>query len=142
MTTSLSIGRDPHTGGYRRYAWNDADMRAREWFAGEAAARGMELVEDGNGNQCAWWGTGTNALLIGSHLDSVPDGGAYDGPLGVVSSFAAVDRLRAEGFTPDRPVVVANFADEEGARFGIACAGSQLMTGALSADKALGLKRP
>jgi len=87
------IGRDPTTGGYRRYAWNDADMLLREWFASEAAARGMELAEDGNGNQFAWWGSGGDALLIGSHLDSVPDGGPYDGPLGVVSSFAAVDRL-------------------------------------------------
>ena len=135
-----SIGRDARTGGYRRFAWTDADMELREWFAGEAAARGMELVEDGNGNQFAWWGSGTDALLIGSHLDSVPDGGAYDGPLGVVSSFAVVDRLRADGFAPSRPVIVGNFADEEGARFGIACAGSQLVTGALAADKALGLK--
>ena len=134
------IGRDARTGGYRRFAWSDADMQLREWFAGEAAARGMEVVEDGNGNQFAWWGSGADALLLGSHLDSVPDGGAYDGPLGVVSSFAAVDRLRAEGFTPSRPIVVANFADEEGARFGIACAGSQLVTGDLPAEKALGLK--
>ncbi len=134
------IGRDPRTGGYRRFAWSDADMALREWFAGEAAERGMELDEDGNGNQFAWWGTGDDALLIGSHLDSVPDGGAYDGPLGVVSSFAAVDELRAQGHTPKRPIVVGNFADEEGARFGIACAGSQLVTGALSADKALSLK--
>ena len=134
------IGRDPGTGGYRRFAWNDADMLLREWFAGEAVARGMQVVEDGNGNQFAWWGDGSDALLIGSHLDSVPDGGAYDGPLGVVSSFAAIDRLRADGFVPDRPVVVGNFADEEGARFGIACAGSQLVTGALNADKALAQK--
>jgi N-carbamoyl-L-amino-acid hydrolase len=134
------IGRDPRTGGYRRFAWNDADMLLREWFAGEAAARGMEVVEDGNGNLFAWWGTGGDALLIGSHLDSVPDGGAYDGPLGVVSSFAAVDALRDEGFTPSRPIAVACFADEEGARFGIACAGSQLVTGALAAGHALGLK--
>ncbi|MCW2751857.1 MAG: allantoate amidohydrolase, partial [Aeromicrobium sp.] len=139
------IGRDAGTGGYRRFAWNDADMLLREWFAGEAAARGMEVVEDGNGNQFAWWGSagsrGSNdALLIGSHLDSVPDGGAYDGPLGVVSSFAAIDQLRADGFTPTRPIVVGNFADEEGARFGIACAGSQLITGALTADRALAQK--
>src|ERR1700712_4647343 len=119
------IGRDPGTGGYRRFAWNDADMVLREWFVGEASARGMDLVEDGNGNQFAWWGSGTDALMVGSHLDSVPDGGAYDGPLGVVSSFAAIDQLRAGGFTPTRPIVVGNFADEEGARFGIACAGSQ-----------------
>ncbi|MEJ7634999.1 allantoate amidohydrolase [Aeromicrobium sp.] len=140
-----AIGRDPRTGGYRRFAWSDADMLLREWFTGEAAVRGMEVDEDGNGNQFAsWGGAGSegdrDALLIGSHLDSVPDGGAYDGPLGVVSSFAAVDQLRAEGFVPSRPVVIANFADEEGARFGIACAGSQLVTGALDADEALGLK--
>ncbi len=136
------IGRDPSTGGYRRYAWSDADMQLREWFAGEAEARGMELVEDGNGNQFAWWHHKSrgDAVLIGSHLDSVPDGGAYDGPLGVVSSFAAVDRLRADGLTPGRPIVIGNFADEEGARFGIACAGSQLITGALTADRALAQK--
>ena len=134
------IGRDPTTGGYRRYAWSDADMQLREWFVGETAARGMELVEDGNGNQFAWWGSGGDALMIGSHLDSVPDGGAYDGPLGVVSSFAAVDRLKAAGVVPTRPIVIGNFADEEGARFGIACAGSQLLTGALGADRALAQK--
>ncbi len=70
----------------------------------------------------------------------MPDGGAFDGPLGVVSSFAAFDRLRADGFTPTRPIVVASFADEEGARFGIACAGSQLATGALAPEQALALK--
>ncbi|WP_313404412.1 allantoate amidohydrolase [Aeromicrobium sp.] len=131
------IGRDGRTGGYRRFAWSDADMALREWFAGEAASRGMDVVEDGNGNQLAWWGHGSDAVLIGSHLDSVPDGGAFDGPLGVVSSFAAIDRLRAQGASPARPVVVGNFADEEGARFGIACAGSQLAAGRLSADRAL-----
>jgi N-carbamoyl-L-amino-acid hydrolase len=126
-------------------------MELREWFVGEAESRGMDVAEDGNGNQLAWWGSGPGmgrgsgsnehrALLLGSHLDSVPDGGAFDGPLGVVSSFAALDRLRANGFTPTRPIVVANFADEEGARFGIACAGSQLATGVLAPEKALALK--
>ncbi|MFI5430017.1 allantoate amidohydrolase [Aeromicrobium sp. UC242_57] len=133
----IGVGRDKASGGYRRFAWNDADMLLREWFVGEAAERCMEVVEDGNGNQLAWWGTGDDALLLGSHLDSVPDGGAFDGPLGVASSFAAIDRLRAEGFVPSRPVVVASFADEEGARFGIACAGSQLAAGVLEPARAL-----
>jgi N-carbamoyl-L-amino-acid hydrolase len=79
-------------------------------------------------------------VATGSHLDSVPDGGAFDGPLGVVSAFAAVDALRAEGFRPPRPLGVVNFADEEGARFGVACAGSRLLTGALPAERALGLR--
>ncbi len=130
------IGLDAHTGGYRRFAWSDADMELREWFVGEAEARGMDVVEDGNGNQLARTKPGPDALLLGSHLDSVPDGGAFDGPLGVVSAFAALDRLPEH----NRPIVIANFADEEGARFGIACAGSQLATGALAPDKALALK--
>ena len=134
------VGRDAATGGYRRYAWTDADMELREWFVAETEARGMDVVEDGNGNQLAWTHHGPDALLLGSHLDSVPDGGAFDGPLGVVSAFAALDRQRAQGVTPTRPLVVANFADEEGARFGIACAGSQLATGALAPEKALALK--
>lgn len=140
LDSIISVGRDPRSGGYRRFAWNDADMQLREWFIGEAAERGMEVVEDGNGNQLAWWGSGSDALLLGSHLDSVPDGGAFDGPLGVASSFAAIDVLRANGFTPSRPIIVANFADEEGARFGIACAGSQLSTGVLAPDRALAQK--
>lgn len=130
------IGLDPGSGGYRRFAWTDADMELREWFVGEAETRGMDVVEDGNGNQLAWTKHGPDALLLGSHLDSVPDGGAFDGPLGVVSAFAALDRIRE----PERPIVVANFADEEGARFGIACAGSQLATGVLAPEKALALK--
>jgi N-carbamoyl-L-amino-acid hydrolase len=69
----------------------------------------------------------------------VPDGGAFDGPLGVVSAFAALDALRSKGFTATRPIGIAHFGDEEGARFGVACAGSRLLTGALPADRARGL---
>ncbi|WP_151525900.1 allantoate amidohydrolase [Serinicoccus kebangsaanensis] len=138
------------SGGYRRFVWTREDAALREWFAGEAAARGLDLVEDRVGNQWAWWwdGPGTvddavraghTGVAIGSHLDSVPDGGAFDGPLGVVSSFAAVDALRASGVVPGRPIAVTHFIDEEGARFGIACAGSRVLTGALDADRARAL---
>lgn len=130
------------TGGYRRYAWTAEDHTLREWFAGEAAARGLDLVEDRMGNQWAWWGNpdaNGPGIVVGSHLDSVPDGGAYDGPLGVVSSLAALDALRAKGFQPSQPIAVVNFGDEEGARFGVACAGSRVITGAMTAERALGL---
>ncbi len=138
------VGRNPHTGGYRRFVWTDADHALREWFAGEAARRGMDLHVDRNGNQWAWWGdpTAGDALVLGSHLDSVPEGGAYDGPLGVLSAFAALDAVRDRGFTPARPLAVVNFVDEEGARFGIACAGSRLLTGSLDAATARGLRDP
>lgn len=129
-------------GGYRRFAWTREDATLREWFAGEAAARGLDLVTDRAGNQWAWWGDPdtTPGIVTGSHLDSVPGGGAFDGPLGVVSAFAALDALRARGFAPTRPLGIASFVDEEGARFGVACAGSRLITGVLDADRARGLR--
>ncbi|SDI88448.1 N-carbamoyl-L-amino-acid hydrolase [Frankineae bacterium MT45] len=141
------IGRHAATGGYRRFAWTGEDAVLREWFASAAEARGLDLTLDRAGNQWAWWGdpdaavtAGDPGVVIGSHLDSVPDGGAFDGPLGVVSAFAAVDALRVAGFTPRRPIGVVNFGDEEGARFGVACAGSRIITGALDADRARGLR--
>jgi beta-ureidopropionase / N-carbamoyl-L-amino-acid hydrolase len=139
------IGRDPTTGGYRRFAWTEADLRMREWFSSECASRGLDFIEDRMGNQWAWWGdpgtaAGTAGVVTGSHLDSVPDGGAFDGPLGVVSALLAIDQLRSDGFTPRRPIGVVNFVDEEGARFGVSCAGSRVITGALSPDKARGLR--
>ena len=140
------IGRDAASGGYRRFAWTRADSDLREWFAGECATRGLDLTVDRAGNQWGWWGdpdaavrAGRPGVVIGSHLDSVPDGGAFDGPLGVVSALATVDALRNNGFVPARPIGVVNFADEEGARFGIACAGSRIITGQLTADRARGL---
>ena len=138
------IGRDPATGGYRRFAWTEADLSMREWFGGECATRGLELVEDQMGNQWAWWGdperAASGGVVTGSHLDSVPDGGAFDGPLGVVSALAAIDKLKADGFQPRRPICVVNFVDEEGARFGVSCIGSRMITGALSPDRARALR--
>lgn len=136
------VGQDVRTGGYRRFAWTAEDATLREWFAAEAERRGLGLTTDRAGNQWAWWGDPDRdgpGLALGSHLDSVPDGGAYDGPLGVVSAFAAVDALRAEGFQPVRPVAVVNFGDEEGARFGVACMGSRLLAGAIAPDRARSL---
>lgn len=141
------VGMDGATGGYRRFAWTRDDHELREWFAGECAARRLDLTTDRMGNQWAWWGDidaavggGQTGIAIGSHLDSVPDGGAFDGPLGVVSALAVIDILQGSGFEPSRPIAVVNFVDEEGARFGIACAGSRVITGQLDADRARGLK--
>ncbi|MBO4161789.1 allantoate amidohydrolase [Micromonospora antibiotica] len=156
------VGRDADSGGYLRYALTPPELRLREWFREQADLRGMPVSGDGNGNLFAWWGdpptdgpatdgpnaggpnadgsAGTGAVLTGSHFDSVPHGGAYDGPLGIVSAFLAVDELRAAGVTPVRPVVVAAFVEEEGARFGVPCLGSRLLTGEIDADRAAGLR--
>ncbi|WP_329182538.1 MULTISPECIES: allantoate amidohydrolase [unclassified Streptomyces] len=133
-----AIGRHAGSGGYRRYAWTPADADCREWFREQAAARGLAYETDRNGNQWAWLGdpAAGDAVVTGSHLDSVPDGGAFDGPLGVVSSFAALDEIRNRGARPRRPLAVVNFVDEEGARFGLACVGSRLTAGRLAPQDA------
>ncbi|MEU8729615.1 MULTISPECIES: allantoate amidohydrolase [Streptomyces] len=134
----LPVGRSSASGGYRRYAWTGADTDCRTWFREQAEARGLAHETDRNGNQWAWLGdpAAGNAVVTGSHLDSVPDGGAFDGPLGVVSAFAALDELRERGARPTRPLGIVNFGDEEGARFGLACVGSRLTAGALTVEQA------
>ncbi|WP_078594847.1 allantoate amidohydrolase [Streptomyces sp. NRRL S-920] len=133
-----SIGRDAGSGGYRRHAWTPADADCRAWFKAQAETRGLTYELDRNGNQWAWLGDPArgNAVVTGSHLDSVPDGGAFDGPLGVVSSFAALDELRARNAQFTRPLAIVNFGDEEGARFGLACVGSRLTAGQLTIEAA------
>lgn len=135
------IGRSPATGGYRRFAYTEEDQLLREWFAAECVTRGLEVVEDRMGNQWGWWGDpdGAPGVVTGSHLDSVPDGGAFDGPLGVVSGLVALDVLRRQGFRPVRPIGLVHFGDEEGARFGLACAGSRAITGAVQPARLLSL---
>ncbi|MEU3076769.1 allantoate amidohydrolase [Streptomyces laurentii] len=143
MWTSLRpIGRSDASGGYRRYAWTGADADCRLWFRMQAEARRLDVETDRNGNQWAWLGdpTAGDAVVTGSHLDSVPDGGAFDGPLGVVSAFAALDELRARGVSFRRPLAIVNFGDEEGARFGLACVGSRLTSGQLTREKAFELR--
>ncbi len=149
----LPIGRDP-AGGYLRSAWSPADLACRDWFVEAALQRDLTVEADGNGNLWAWWDPrrgssrgythspsradahGPRAVVTGSHLDSVPHGGAYDGALGVVSALLAVDLLRERAVVPQRPVGIAVFAEEEGARFGMPCLGSRLFTGALPAERA------
>jgi beta-ureidopropionase / N-carbamoyl-L-amino-acid hydrolase len=134
------IGRDQHTGGYRRYSWTPADEACRTWFTRQAEQRGLAVEADNNGNLWAWWGPkAPDAIVTGSHLDSVPDGGAFDGPLGVVTALAAVDLLQEKHFYAERSVVLAAFTEEEGARFGVACLGSRLLTGAVEPDAARAL---
>jgi N-carbamoyl-L-amino-acid hydrolase len=142
MWAALSaVGRDPDTGGYHRGGWTPTERDATHWFQDQCAARGLQVESDGIGNLIAWWGSSDGAgVVTGSHLDSVIDGGAFDGPLGVVSALAAVDRLQADGFTPSVPIGVGAFVEEEGSRFGMPCLGSRVAAGVLPASKALALE--
>ncbi len=134
------IGNSPQ--GYHRISWTYPDLACREWFAEEAADRGLRVETDGNGNLWAWRGdpAAGDAVVTGSHFDSVPGGGGYDGPLGIVSAFLALDLLSERGVTPRRPIGVVAFTEEEGSRFGVACLGSRLLTGALDPERAATLR--
>lgn len=129
-------------GGYARPGYGDADRELREWFVGHAQARGLDVHRDRNGIVWAWWrppGSSGPAVVTGSHLDSVPGGGAYDGPLGVASAIGAIDVMRARGLALQRPIAIAVFPEEEGSRFGLACLGSRLLAGGVQAERALAL---
>ncbi|WP_223623541.1 allantoate amidohydrolase [Microbacterium sp. EST19A] len=134
------IGVDHDRGGYSRPVFSPAELELRRWFESHATARGLNVETDGNGILWAWWdvpdaGDRRGAIVTGSHLDSVPGGGNFDGPLGVASALAAVDVLRDRGIEPVRPLAVAVFPEEEGSRFGIACLGSRLLAGAVDPDR-------
>ncbi|SDD31701.1 allantoate amidohydrolase [Glycomyces harbinensis] len=119
------------------FAWWDPDAEAGEPNPAFGAADTSPRT--GEAAPAARPDDDRRAVLTGSHFDSVPHGGAYDGPLGIVSAFLAVDRLRAEGAEPKRPIVIGAFTEEEGGRFGVPCLGSRLMAGAIDPDRARAL---
>src|SRR4051794_17985848 len=137
------VGRSAASGGYFRQPFGSAERECHAWFLEECARRDLDVEHDGNGNAVAWWApweAEPGAVLTGSHLDSVLDGGAYDGPLGVVTALAAVDLLREQGFAPSRRIGIGAFVEEEGSRFGIACLGSRLAAGAITPEAARELR--
>ncbi len=137
------VGRDLVRGGYSRHLFEPSELELRAWFRGHCDDLGLTVETDQNGNIWGYWGSpGPGLVGVGSHLDSVPGGGALDGPLGVAAGLAAVATLQARGFRPSRPVAVVAFAEEEGSRFGLACLGSKLMTGALAPAEAFRLTDP
>lgn len=158
MAAIADTGRDTRRGGYSRPVYSTPELDLREWFTTEATARGLELERDANGIIWAWWdlpsghdggaSSGADArrgaLVTGSHLDSVPGGGAFDGPLGVASALAAFDVLAAREAAGDlqrnRAMALAVFPEEEGSAFGVACLGSRLLTGAIDTARALNLR--
>lgn len=140
----LPIGRSRRTGGYFRQPFTPAERELHDWFLEQCRARDLVVESDEIGNVVAWWYPSREmrrlGVLTGSHLDSVLDGGAYDGPLGVVSALAAVDLLRERGVAPARPIGIGVFVEEEGSRFGVATLGSRLATGAMTLDQARHLR--
>ncbi len=126
--------------GWNRVAWTPLEVEAQEWFRGAAGSIGLEVRKDGAGNMWAVTpGAGDGPYVCaGSHVDTQPDGGAYDGALGVVCALEAVAAILESGEPRSRPLAVISFVDEEGARFRNSCFGSLAVTGRLDIDAVLG----
>jgi N-carbamoyl-L-amino-acid hydrolase len=118
--------------GAQRVAWTETWEQAREWLREKVAPTGAEETVDAAGNQ--WFtlrGGGDRAVLIGGHIDSVPNGGWLDGALNVMAGVEVLRRLAEEG-TPPVTVRLVNWADEEGARFGRSLFGSSAAAGSMA----------
>ena len=118
--------------GAQRVAWTKTWDRAREWLDGLLVGLPLERTQDEAGND--WWtlpGSSERAVLIGGHIDSVPNGGWLDGCLNVVAGAEVLRRIADEG-TPSVTVRLANWADEEGARFGRSLFGSSAAAGSMA----------
>jgi hydantoinase/carbamoylase family amidase len=120
--------------GAQRVAWTDTWLKAREWFASKLAGMPIEHHYDAAGNNWVTLrGQSETALLIGGHLDSVPNGGWLDGSLNVLAGLEILRRIAAESNgRPPVTVRLVDWADEEGARFGRSLLGSSAFAGTAS----------
>ncbi|MEJ8573586.1 Zn-dependent hydrolase [Microbaculum marinum] len=128
-----AIGRIDGVPGINRVSFSDADMAGRRWLMDRLAEAGLDARIDAIGNVFGRWEAGSGpAVLAGSHLDTVPQGGPFDGTLGVCAALEAVRAMKAAGIAPARPVEIVCTADEEG-RFG-GMLGSQAICGEVGPD--------
>nr|WP_251047853.1 M20 family metallo-hydrolase [Planococcus sp. ISL-109] len=125
--------------GFTREGYTDEETAAIAAFKAIAEELGLAVSEDAAGNVLARWevdGGLTAAVATGSHLDTVPNGGAFDGAAGVICSLGAVKLLKEADYSPQRPIEVICFRSEESSRFGVSTLGSKAMSGLL--DPAIG----
>jgi N-carbamoyl-L-amino-acid hydrolase len=125
-----------------RVVFTEADLRARAYVKGLCAGAGLHVREDAVGNTFArWMGADRDlpAVATGSHIDAIPNAGAYDGTVGVLGGLEAIRALQRAGVRPRRSIDLLIFTSEEPTRFGVGCLGSRLLSGTLdeSADERL-----
>jgi allantoate deiminase len=124
--------------GTTRLSYSEEDLKARTYIKQQMEASGLTVREDGLGNIFGKLdGTmeGAPSVLIGSHFDSVPNGGSYDGPAGVVAALEVAQLFHQNNLKPKYPLEVVVLVEEEGARFGGGLMGSRGMTGLLSEEE-------
>src|SRR5438128_3650004 len=125
--------------GAQRLAWGPVWREARDWFRGKIAELGLGVTTDSAGNNWVTLrGASPKTVIVGSHLDSVPNGGWLDGCLGVMAGLEAL-RMYA-GTTPPVTMKLVDWADEEGARFGRSLLGSSAAAGSLKIQDVRDLK--
>jgi allantoate deiminase len=133
LEAAARIGADD--GGVSRFAWTPELAQANEWFIARLEEAGLGTEVDAAGNVFGRWeAEEAPAVVVGSHLDTVPRGGRFDGALGVLAALEAVRILRREAVEPRRPLWVVSFNDEEGARFRTGMLGSRAFVGEVELD--------
>lgn len=134
------IGRDAD-GRLTRLAASDAERDGRDRFVSWLEAAGLDVAVDRIGNIFGIWATEGIAdrppLMLGSHIDTVINAGIYDGCYGVLAGLEVIETLKASGYIPARPIVVAAFTNEEGVRYAPDMLGSLVYSGGLDLDAAL-----
>ena len=126
-----------------RVVFSEADLRGRAYVKQLCADAGLTVEEDAVGNTFARW-TGSEPALApvatGSHIDAIPNAGAYDGTVGVLGGLEAIRSLQRAGFRPRRSIELIIFTAEEPTRFGLGCLGSRIMGHVLAPSAALALR--
>jgi N-carbamoyl-L-amino-acid hydrolase len=126
-----------------RVVFSEADLRARAYVKRLCGAAGLAVREDAVGNTFVRW-VGAEPRLApvgtGSHIDAIPNAGAYDGTVGVLGGLEAIRTLQRAGFKPRRSIELVIFTSEEPTKFGIGCLGSRMMAGALTLERVLQLR--
>ncbi len=142
LMSMAEIGATPK-GGVRRLTLTDVDQRGRERFRGWCEALGLTVRVDAIGNMFArreGRDPSRKPVLFGSHLDSQPSGGKFDGALGVIAGLEVMRTLNDLNITTEAPLELINWTDEEGSRFGHSLMGSGVWAGVYPLDKTYGLK--
>ena len=124
-------------GGVARLSFTPEERAAKDLVASYMQEAGLAVREDAAGNlfgRREGRDSGAPAILVGSHVDSVRNGGDFDGPLGVLGGIEVLQTMDEGNVQTERPVEVAAFTDEEGARFSLGMIGSRALTGALSQE--------
>jgi ureidoglycolate amidohydrolase len=126
-----------------RVVFSEADLRGRAYVKELCRVAGLTIREDAVGNTFVRWAGSEPDLApvaTGSHIDAIPNAGAYDGAVGVLGGLEAIRALQRAGFQPRRSIELVIFTSEEPTRFGIGCLGSRMMGGVLTPDHALTLR--